>query len=191
MAVKSDLKAEAEKIIGELRLIDLLSHYGKADVVGSVAYDLIVKLDIDIHVLVPEGTDLLNTVDRIYHQLLDHERVREVRISDYREDHAVKIGIDRYTEKSGDWSIDIWVTDKAEETAFGYVDHLRKALRPEHREAILCIKEYYHELGQLRNGMSVLIYGAVIDNNVRTVEEFKRFLAGKEASLRQEPETEP
>jgi len=35
--------------------------------------------------------------------------------------------------------------------------------------------------------MSVLIYGAVIDDDVRTVEEFKLFLAGKEASLRQEP----
>jgi hypothetical protein len=187
MAVKSDLKAEAEKIIGELRLIDLLSRYGKAGVVGSVAYDLIVKLDIDIHLLIPEGTDLLNTVDSIYHQLLDHEHVREVRISDYREDHAVKIGIDRYPEKSGDWSIDIWVTDRVEETAFEYVDNLRKALRPEHREAILGIKEYYHKLGQLRDGMSVLIYEAVIDNSVRTLEEFKRFLAGKEASLRQQP----
>jgi hypothetical protein len=185
MVMKSNLKAEAEKIIGELRLLNLLSLYGRTGVVGSVAYDLIVKLDIDIHLLVPEGTDLLSTVDSIYHQLLDHEYVREVRISDYREDHAIKIGIDRYPENSGDWSIDIWVTDKAEETAFGYVDNLRKALRPEHREAILGIKEYYHKLGQLRDGMSVLIYEAVIDNSVRTVEEFKRFLAGKEASLRQ------
>ncbi len=185
--MRSNLKAEAEKIIGELRLLDLLSRHGKAGVVGSVAYDLIVKLDIDIHLLVPEGTDLLNIVDSIYHQLLDCERVREVRISDYREDHAVKIGIDRYPGKSGDWSIDIWVTDKAEETAFEYVDRIRRALRPEHREAILGIKNYYYELGQLRDGMSVLIYEAVIGNSVRTVEEFKRFLAGKEAFPWQEP----
>lgn len=187
MVMDSNLKAEAEKIIGELRLIDLLSRYGKAGIVGSVAYDLIVKLDIDIHLLVPKGTDLLSIVDSIYHQLLDHEHIREVRISDYREDHAVKIGIDRYTEKSGDWSIDIWVTDRVEETAFEYVDQVRETLHPEHREAILDIKEYYYELGQLRDGMSVLIYEAVIDNNVRTVEEFKRFLAGKEASLRKQP----
>jgi hypothetical protein len=187
MVMKSDLKTEAEKITRDLRLLDLLSLYGKAGVVGSVAYDLIVKLDIDIHLMIPEGIDLLNTVDSIYHQLLDHEHVREVRISDYREDHAVKIGIDRYPEKSGDWSIDIWVTDKAEETAFEYVDYLRKALSPVHRKAILGIKEYYHKLGQLRDGMSFLIYGAVIDNDVRTVEEFKRFLAGKEASLRKDP----
>lgn len=185
MVMKSNLKAEAERIIGELGLLDLLSRYGKAGVVGSVAYDLIVKLDIDIHLLIPEGIDLLNTVDSIYHQLLDREHVHEVRISDYREDHAIKIGIDRYTEKSGDWSIDIWVTDRTEETAFEYVDQVRKMLRPEHRKAILAIKEYCYELGQLRDGMSVLIYGAVIDNDVRTVEEFKRFLAGKEASLRQ------
>ena len=180
MAKKSKLKTEAEKIISELRLIDLLSHYGRIGVVGSVAYDLIMKLDIDIHVLVAENAHLLRTVDEIYHALLEHKHVHEVRISDYREQHALKIGIDKYPSISGNWSIDIWVTDSPEETAFEHTRHLKQVLRPEHREAILCIKEYYHRLNQLRNGMSVIIYEAVVDNDVRTVEEFKQFLSLKQ-----------
>jgi len=48
---KDSLKREAEKIISELDLVRLLSAYGEARVVGSVAQDL-VKLDIDLHLLV-------------------------------------------------------------------------------------------------------------------------------------------
>ena len=177
MPAKSKLKIEAKGIIQELRLLDLLSQHGEVRVVGSVALDLIVKLDIDIHVLIPEKTGLLNAVDPIYHQLLDCQQVREVRITDYRKQNAIKIGIDVYSGASGDWSIDIWITDKVEETAFEYVENLKRAIRPVHRDAILCIKGYYDRRGQIRDGISVLIYEAVIDNDVRTVEEFKQFLS--------------
>ena len=194
MIATSMLKVEAEKIIEELELLELLAQHGEARVVGSVAYDLIVKLDIDIHLLLEEGTDLLNTVDCIYHQLLDCEHIREVRISDYREQYALKIGIDKYPGASGDWSIDIWATDKSEETAFEYVDGLRKALRPEHRKAILCIKRHYHKRGQLRDGISTFIYQAVISDGVRTIEDLSDFLYARE-NKRQEKEhhgdTEP
>ncbi len=114
------LKIEAEGIIRELQLLDLLAQYGEVRVVGSVALDLIVKLDIDIHLLIAAESDLLDVVDHIYHRLLDCQHIREVRITDYREQNAIKIGIDVYLGASGDWSIDIWVTDRPEETAFEY-----------------------------------------------------------------------
>ena len=61
---ESRLKAEAESVIEELGLLGLLRGYGRAGVVGSVALDLIVKRDIDIHLLV-EGRDLLKVVDGV------------------------------------------------------------------------------------------------------------------------------
>ena len=174
------LKIEAEGIIRELQLLDLLAQYGEVRVVGSVALDLIVKLDIDIHLLIAAESDLLDVVDHIYHKLLDCQHVREVRITDYREQNAIKIGIDVYPGASGDWSIDIWITDRREETAFEYVERLKHAIRPEHREAILCIKSYYEKRDQLRDGISVLIYEAVVDIGIRTIEEFRKFLVRKE-----------
>ena len=173
---RNTLKAEAEEIIEELRLLEILGQYGKVRVVGSVALDLIVKLDIDIHLLIAAESDLLGVVDSVYHKLLDCQRVREVRITDYREQNAIKIGIDTYPDASGNWSIDIWITSDPAETAFEYVDRLKQAIRPEHREAILCIKSYYNKRDQLRDGISVRIYEAVIYNNIRTIEEFKQFL---------------
>lgn len=176
---ESSLRMEAETIIRELALLEMLTHYGEARFVGSVALDLIVKPDIDIHVLV--GThDLLSVADCIYHYLLAQGHIREVRISDYREQGGVKVGIDAYPGVSGNWSIDIWLTDRVERTGFDLVDRLKRAMRPEHRDAILCIKREYHRHGRLRDGFSTLIYEAVVDQGVRTIEEFHRFLSRRD-----------
>ena len=136
----NDLAQEAHTIIQTLSLLERLRRYGDARLVGSVQLDLVVKLDIDIHVLV-NGLDLLNIIDSIYHQLWKEDLIHEVRISDYRPE-GVKIGFDRYPGASGDWSIDIWVTNRVETTAFGFVEHLKKELLPKHRSAIMNIKRY-------------------------------------------------
>ena len=171
---KSQLKREAEGIIAELNLLKLLTAYGDARVVGSVALDLIVKLDIDIHILV-RNEDLLEVINDIYRKLLNHDSVHEVRISDYR-DQGVKLGIDSYPGVSGNWSIDIWVTNKVEETGFEMVERLRGEMSMEHRKNIMAIKSYYHERGLLRDGISSLIYSAVVEKGVQNVNEFMKNL---------------
>lgn len=175
----STLKLEALAILDRLTLMELLQPFGEAQVVGSVALDLLVKLDIDIHLLV-NAPDLLSIVDCIYHSLFDREHIHEVRITDYRKDGGVKLGIDAYPGASGNWSIDIWVTDHPETTAFSFTERLMHALQPEHREIILRLKQYYHQAGLLRDGLSLLIYKAVVEQGVRTIEEFQPLLGMKQ-----------
>ena len=159
------LKLEAEKIIQELNLLGLLIPHGEARVVGSVALDLIVKRDIDVHVVV-ESADLLDVVNRISSHLLNHEKVREIRISDYRHKGSMKVAVDAYPGASGNWSVDIWLTTRPETTGFKLVDYLEKVLNPEQREAILRIKDHYYQRGQLRDSMSTLIYKAVVNKDI-------------------------
>ena len=59
------------------------------------------------------------------------------------------------------------------------MERLEQDLQPEHRKAILEIKEEYHLRGLLRNGLSVMIYRAVIDNGVRHIEGFRQFLSSR------------
>lgn len=177
----SDLAQEAHEIITELSLLELLRRFGDARLVGSVPLDLIVKLDIDIHVLV-SNRDLLNTVDSIYHRLLENEQIREVRISDYRPE-GVKIGIDSYPGTSGDWSIDVWVTSQVETTGFSFVERLESELLPVHRSAIMEIKRSYHHQGLLRDGISMRIYQAVLDDKVRSVKEFHHYLEEQDQEM--------
>ncbi len=169
---ESPLKHEAERIIEELDLLRLLSAYGEARIVGSVALDLIVKLDIDIHLLV-DNQDILEVVNGVYNCLLTYENVPEVRITKIP-GHGIKIGVDKYPSDSGDWSIDILVTNNPNSTAFDSVERLRASLTPEQRETILALKRHYHAEGRLRDGMSHRIYSAVLGRGIKTVEEFEK-----------------
>lgn len=168
----SELKHEAMDIVEELHLMEVFLPYVEARIVGSVALDLIVKLDIDIHVLV-ETPNLLGVVNMIYPELLSNENVSEVRISDFRDKGGVKLGIDSYKGISGDWSIDIWITNNSETTGFRELDYLREMITPEHREIIMSIKTHYHQMGLLRNGISTLIYEAVVKKGVKNIHEFE------------------
>jgi hypothetical protein len=55
-------KQEAEQIIKDIGILRILDSLGEAQVVGSVALDLIVKRDIDIHVVVE---DLFSSIDHL------------------------------------------------------------------------------------------------------------------------------
>ena len=125
----SALRAEALGIVAELDLLGRLCPLGRAEIVGSVALDLVVKRDIDVHVLLAEP-GLYPAADAVTHDLLDHPRVREVRITDYRAQGSLKVAVDAYPGASGDWSIDIWLTERPEETAFAWRDALLAVLTP-------------------------------------------------------------
>jgi len=167
------LRSEAYEITKRLGLLEMMGRHGRAEMVGSVALNLVVKRDIDLHLLTPEA-NLLAVIDALYHELIEREDVSEVRISDYRAEGGIKLGIDAYNGPSGDWSIDLWVTNRPEATAFAETAYLRQRLTTEHRRAILVLKRHYHALGQLRHGLSTRIYHAVLESGVRTVEEFER-----------------
>jgi hypothetical protein len=92
MPEQSALKQEALFIVEELGLSAFLNRFGDSELVGSVPLDLIVKLDIDFHLLIKEE-DLFSVVDQITHYLLDHQKVKEVRITDWREEGGIKIGV--------------------------------------------------------------------------------------------------
>ena len=171
--IKSELKIEAEAIIQSLTLFELLAPFGTVRLVGSVALDLIVKLDIDIHLLV-ETADLYAVVDPIYHALLNQPLVSEIRISDYRPRSGLKIGVDVYPGPSGLWSIDLLVTDHAETTGFALSERLARELTTQHRTVIMSIKQALNAQGRLRDGISKRVYLAVLEGGVRSFDEFQR-----------------
>ncbi|MHB9108356.1 MAG: hypothetical protein ACYDCO_14975 [Armatimonadota bacterium] len=168
----SSLREEAEAIIRELALLDILGRFGQARLIGSVALDLIVKRDIDLHLLTSE--DLFAIADRLYCELLEREEIVKVTICDYRP-NGVKIGVDAYPGPTGAWDIELFLTNRVEATGFALADRLCRELTSEHRHAILQIKEHYYRHNQLYGGLSKAIYLAVLESGIRTVEEFERY----------------
>ncbi|MHA2601545.1 MAG: hypothetical protein AM324_005365 [Candidatus Thorarchaeota archaeon SMTZ1-83] len=170
------LREEAEQIVEALDILDLLNAYGHARIVGSVALDLIVKRDIDIHTLVLLN-DLLEVAQHLLRVLLRTDGIREVRVTDFRERDSMKLTVDEYQGVSGKWTIDFWLTTNVSTTGFEVVEALEGNLDEEQREAILNIKRHYHIRGLLQNGISNLIYRAVAEDDVRDLNHFEQWLS--------------
>jgi hypothetical protein len=95
---KSSLKVEAEKIISELNFSSILKKFGEARLVGSVELDLIVKLDIDFHILLKKKSDLDTNAFKIAKELLDINLISEIRVSDFRDEDSFKITVDNFSD---------------------------------------------------------------------------------------------
>lgn len=176
LSEKSPLKTEAEKIIQNLDLLSTLKKYGDARVVGSVELDLIVKLDIDIHILLKKKSDLVTTSLKIAKELLDIDLISEIRISDFRDEDSFKITIDKFTGTSGNWSIDFWITKSEKTTAFDKIEEINQKLTPELKSEILNIKEYFLNKGLLRDGLSAVIYDAVLNEKITNIGDLEAYL---------------
>lgn len=174
------LLQEAYDILDKTDLLGLMGRYGRAELVGSVALELVVKPDIDVHVLLSPSTDLRQAVSNISFALLDVGGINEVRLTDYRSMHAIKVGVDRYQGNSTNWTFDVWVTTDPSTTAFEVTEDLRSRLTTTDRTNILAIKTHYYGLGELRHGLSARIYQSVLEGGVSTVDEFKTYLVQDE-----------
>lgn len=169
------LKAEADAIMKRLSLPDALQEYGIARLVGSYSTGLLVRRDIDIHVLA-HSSDLYLTINPIYRRFLDRKDIHEVRISDDRSASGLKLRIENYPGQSGSWEIDIMATHRMERTRFAMDERIQRDLTADQRSAIFRIKGDYYRRGKLASNVSLNIYRAVLDSGVRTPAEFDRYI---------------
>ncbi|MFX1250592.1 MAG: hypothetical protein ACFFCZ_03170 [Promethearchaeota archaeon] len=57
------------------------------------------------------------------------------------------------------------------------MNYLQDQLTPEHRKIILKIKDYFYKKGLLRDGLSTRIYRAVLEEKIRTIDDFEVYLS--------------
>lgn len=169
----NNLKQEAEKIVKNLCLLEILSELGEAKVVGSIALDLMVKPDIDIHVLLKENLTLEDATRIACEELADFNKVRCI---PQKYDNSIKIGIEDYRGENFTWSIDLWLTKNPSTTGFKLTNYLNKNLTDEQRQIIIELKTHFYKQGRLRDGLSAKIYQAVIEQAIKTPTDFEIFL---------------
>lgn len=176
--VQEKLQAEAQGIVNELGILELLGSYGEARIVGSVAHKLIVKKDIDIHLLTNQ--DLLKVTSYVLDYLRNRNNKLDIYYEDFRhQKSSMFIGIKNYFGAKHNWYIDIWMTDKSEYTGFGQVEFFEHNLTEKQRKIILEIKEYYNRLDMLNDGFSSIIYEAVLNENIINRTQFEQYLRKK------------
>jgi len=184
----NQLRKEAKLILNNLDLIKILKKISEPKIVGSLAYNLMLTRDIDIHAYVNEFS--IEKILNLLPQLAILPTIRKVQFSNYREfrkdhrkdrigfPHGYYIGI-HSMQNHNEWKIDIWFIKKGEDKSF-YNPKL-KNLSSKQREIILNLKNSYLGKNGYKKGLlSIDFYKAVLDFGVKNKKDFENYIKNKE-----------
>jgi hypothetical protein len=183
------LKSQADQLMSELGIIEKLKTLGQLNFVGSYALDVMLKVDIDIHII-PEKMEpeklmnflfTLQTEHNLYAggfiNTVDYEDFRLQNLpADYKWPRGFYLSI-RPVFEGIEWNFDIWYYNtKSDDNTLQITQELSVELqtRPELREIIIDLKNQSMNENQrsyLHNLNGLKIYQAVIYGGVSTIEE--------------------
>ena len=178
------LHDEADIVLKDSGLIQVLSPYGTVDVSGSYKTELMVWRDIDIGVTPKLSKDDLWKVAQ---KILGLESINQITIQDNAKKEnpnapdGYYLGV-KYRHGGNVWKIDIWFADSLPQTE--YDNSVKNRLDEEKRGRILEIKNQVFENPKYRKTFfSVDIYNAVLDAGITNLEEFKDYLVKQNKNL--------
>jgi hypothetical protein len=172
-----NIQEQAERYIKELDLIQILSKYGEAHLVGSVALKTTVKPDIDFSIYLNE---------EMWETAIDYikQEFSKIGLSDFHERRLKESGkyllsYDFLDENKTAWSIDVTLTQPGGDyltDSYKFVQDFKDKFTPEKIKTIKNIKKYFYKKEMSRNSMSYYIYRAVLDENIKNVKEMYDYL---------------
>lgn len=175
------LKKKATIILKDLKIIELLSKFGEVYIVGSYAYDLMTWEDIDIHVAVKEIKN--KYAYELVDYLFEKKNIYKLALQDFRK--SIYSGRPQglyckvtYLEKPDIfWKIDVWFFVEGNDDGIKFVDWVKSNMTEEKRITILKIKSELGERLSISTGISgSQVVRAVLENNVRNIEECENYL---------------
>ena len=174
----AELKREADLLIQECRLPELLAGYPGWFVGGSYSYDLMCWRDLDIYVL--DAQHDLKRCFEIGYELTARLAARKSRFTNNvgGEPNGFYWGIKLGDERQGAWKLDVWFLDVVSyERHAAYSAEMGERLTTETRSTICAIKEAYWRRPEYRDTVtSDHIYRAVLEHGISDVSDFERFL---------------
>jgi hypothetical protein len=175
------LQKQADEVLGRLDLISILSKYGKAKMIGSVALGLMTWPDIDIDL---ESNVGVNDKDyfKILKEIFGKKNIKQVMLIDNRDSfeknrpESMYVGI-VYDLDGVDWKIDIRYLNSSNAYAENNLKQIKAKLTNDKIKTILKIKTALHNHSNYRKEFSGHdIYNAVLDKDISSVEEFGDYL---------------
>jgi hypothetical protein len=186
LARQEALQAEAGQVLAELDLSGLFADVGPVLVVGSYLSGLMVWRDLDVCLLAGvdcSPSDVLELLKRVVELpgfaglTYREERGARCPTGEARDErYHVPVDLDA---GQGRWRIDlsVWLRDLHAHVADWHL-RLRDTITGEQRLAVLRIKDVWHRQPSYPDTVSGWqIYTAVLEDGVRTPEQFARWLA--------------
>ncbi len=182
------LQKEGKELLNEIKLLEFLSKFGEVEIGGSFDSGVMTWRDIDLGVIADELRDenyweivkFLYYLKDYYHSLY----IQDFRKSDNPNSlKGLYIGL-KIKYLNNFWKIDVWYVNPRKENELNFNDWLKKNLTNKNKKIILEIKSLIHDNPKYRKEIfSVDIYKAVIEENVKNLEEFKGYLKKTNRSL--------
>ena len=176
------IKKEADEILSKKGLLSILNLFGTAHISGSYALNLMTWRDLDVYLEVENmsTTDFFllgQKIEAIFNPIKMSFR-NEIIANTKGLPHGLYWGIYLGNERSGDWKIDIWAVKPLEyERLLTYCTAIQKKLTPEKSFQILKIKsQCWQDPDYRRSYTSSDIYTAVLEKNISTIDDFKKYL---------------
>lgn len=182
------MQNEADEVVRLLRLDDLLGRLGTPVRVGSSAMGLMVARDIDITVVCRSLDDhTLRTFSGIAAELMQSTTVASIRFRNEtgtwnsepeKYPDGLYLGLTVHDQTAAEWTLDIWaIAQPARQPDLEHLRSLLPRLSQENRRTILRLKHSLAERPKEAKVVpSILIYKAVVDHNVETMEQFDEWL---------------
>lgn len=175
-------KKAADKILAKSELIKILNKYGEVSFQGGYAMNLMMSGDIDIYVVGKSFSK--EKILKIFNQVVKSTTFNSYWLADYKEfthkrrefPAAYYIGIKTRVGKEK-WKIDIWFLAKKDLKKIKYQSLKEKDINRQKRVIILRLKNLCNRLKKKISGF--YICEAVLDNGIKTISQFKKFLKDK------------
>jgi hypothetical protein len=166
----------AEDILHELDLVNRWNRFGRCNLVGAVAYRLVVAPDIDMEIFCPDPR--IEDGFEIIRACALHPKVTKTRFWNALgpPHHGLYWQI-RYDYEGEEWKIDMWsMADSYSEPCGSHLtEPMIAALTPDSKETILTLKEAVMADDTL-DCPSIQIYRAVLDSDVHDIGQLKAWL---------------
>ena len=181
------IKGEADVLLHEKNIMQLLNKYGIPTISGSYALDLMTWRDLDIYLETDTmneekffrmGGELCNLFSPLRMQFRNEKLAQTGGLP-----NGFYWGIYIGNERMGGWKIDVWAVDDDEcERLLAYCETIKKQLNETSTCAILSIKsQCWNDPEYRRIYTSSDIYDAVLKNGVKDVDDFWNYLESKVA----------
>ncbi len=179
------VKIQADKILKESGIVEILQTYGEVKIGGSYALDVMLRPDIDLFVVANQHDweKVLNIQSTIMKSryFREFDFVNWVDFEDQSLTSKKGYYFQPWVPAGGKlWKIDIWLITPEYDKSVETTEHFKKLLTEadeSKRVAILEIKEAMQQGKKYVKGVDgKLIYKAVLENGITTPKEFEEFL---------------
>lgn len=186
--IAKSIRSNAQQVLEEKKIDATIREIGELFYTGSYALDLMTWNDIDMQVVVKNGTNAIEALGTIFNRLAHDPGFIEAQIIHFRGDYKPKMPRGVYLgikidcpDLGGIWKLDIWSLEKQDfEKNRLFIETLQSKLNSQNRALILELKHEMMDGNERVPQMgSHFLYQAILLDGIRDKEAVYKYVTSQ------------